>query len=1781
MPWDIIDSDFGGDETANFGPRQESGTALYQIDTLATISSDTQTDYIPNIVTTVLGELASVAVEQHISVFKDCQHTATLGFDSTVDELEWSPDGCMLIVGEHNGRLHVVDASSSDILFAMDIFPSATNKKTFQKIMCQCREDDNYDLTILGFNGQLAVLQNINMNLFLSEEGNIASVMKENLTVKDISDIHTEGVHDVISNEHYFVTMGSGDTIIAMWKLENGQLELQDELLNCLEKSAGVLSGKLSSDGNYLFTLDSNNVLSLWSTSMLIMLKKWSDVEIEDFQLLETKDIKNNSLEGMKLVMLKVAEEGENTLMIQNLPDCETVYTLQLNTPSVLAKCLPVQETLFVAECCVDYSGSSSGVVSMVRYRCLTETNPETRMYRFLHKNKFEEAENFAKLFQLDIELVHKVKANFLLDQLSPWNIHKYKQENIEEMISQLWKCLESVKDDLHVAEMCMREALPTIEDTEKLLAYCKKRLSVFSAKSSDVSRKEKQQNLTTKIYSITNRLDTFRKAFGIDKYSAEKWEHFQKADLLKEALSWLNQGSLNICMVIWTRHEEEWDKNLKSDVIQKLLSQIPDQVKTIEILSFIKDHIIPVVSRVIPQDLVLVVNWLTQKALDMERLEKEEWPVNALQFLRSVYKGLNAVTEIHLNNSESTCTATDNANKTKLNADEILEPVQRLITNLQHLYDLITKYNCRLTFESFMQETTETVTFRMLDRVVAIELIPSTLEKQIRPYMREHNLKEDKIFFKYVKDLLSRQGRVAYSWGMPAWEPKVIAVIACITDPKSKIEAILETMKFAPIPWSEKIEEMVQSGLQLKHPDVKKIEKQCQLIEIKKIMLKYKLKNIQVSDLEFENSQRLWYFILSQDKAGCMEDALKVMEACKLSVDEELYRFRLRRLISQEKLYEYMELLNSLPSNMALTCGKRIVNYVKVLLEDAEELDPDCHKTKQVYTEAALVTSKHLMSLETDYGEVVEWKKLAFEFQNLWSLQVEYDKYLSVSQYEDEAFRMEVMVSYMKEFFIKRSKQPENSDYCYGKVYRLADILQISHTKLQGELAIKAAKTGSIETAIKMCNKLLECHPTEETAETIYQVALAFLNLQANTENDLLEANQLRDLPEITYKLACQPLSLCSSIETKYDLFSKCMELCKCAYLNLNVSRQCELGEYSFCVESSLSDNDVKVSHDKDWKIDSTFKEDALVMKSSVALPLMAKYSVAHPVLNEDDNSQVDESTDNIPMSSLFRCFIPVMQHLKDNSHILLAYQYSLHMISIATDYANRNDFDRDEDESNKFLENIEQNSQTVMKELLTNILTKIFNCNHVDHHLALAFLLSRPKKECLITLKKIISMSGHNYKKLRAVATVGLAVGQVYKEPSVITMCKQLETNAVWGYKLSKYKINFKEAFLCPPIEKIKLLPQVVQVDTGDMTLVKDFCSAFGLDTDEGIMLYLDHVFSTYNEDDHVSSSQLVNQLKNARIAIQEIKKTDSLFEKLELLYTQVHSYDYETLEFLLEEMQKIEANGKREKGLKLLDYLKVYTRTVEPSEYERKYRIDGDKQKVALMLENLPVASKTRLPFHPFIDGDPWKILTPELRKDTVSLLLPIAELLKIPVDQIYIVSVQNMVRQHLAANRRPDDGTSSKDASKWNWDVKDANLKLLDDVKDLLTNVSNCELALACASWMTLEMPAGAEKIKGLEGCLALATLWHNALPPEKTREKDKAKAAYGKFSSQWQRLSTEQALCLGKLAEPELLKLANNAEKLLQKLYEHPSILLPDGADKPVLHLVGDISIKVR
>ncbi len=48
-------------------------------------------------------------------------------------------------------------------------------------------------------------------------------------------------------------------------------------------------------------------------------------------------------------------------------------------------------------------------------------------------------------------------------------------------------------------------------------------------------------------------------------------------------------------------------------------------------------------------------------------------------------------------------------------------------------------------------QETRESITYRMLDRVVAVELVPQAICHAVRPYMEEHGLKEDRMLYQYI----------------------------------------------------------------------------------------------------------------------------------------------------------------------------------------------------------------------------------------------------------------------------------------------------------------------------------------------------------------------------------------------------------------------------------------------------------------------------------------------------------------------------------------------------------------------------------------------------------------------------------------------------------------------------------------------------------------------------------------------------------------------------------------------------------------------------------------------------------------------------------------------------------------------------------------------------------------------------------------------------------------------------------------------------------------------
>ena len=107
---------------------------------------------------------------------------------------------------------------------------------------------------------------------------------------------------------------------------------------------------------------------------------------------------------------------------------------------------------------------------------------------------------------------------------------------------------------------------------------------------------------------------------------------------------------------------------------------------------------------------------------------------------------------------------------------------LRTLVNNLRELITLHRKYNCKLALSDFekvgksldlpelfyhsqhgyslhlchlyfdIQEDTTTIVFRMFDKVLAPELIPSIFQKFIRVYMHEHGLQEEELLLLYIE---------------------------------------------------------------------------------------------------------------------------------------------------------------------------------------------------------------------------------------------------------------------------------------------------------------------------------------------------------------------------------------------------------------------------------------------------------------------------------------------------------------------------------------------------------------------------------------------------------------------------------------------------------------------------------------------------------------------------------------------------------------------------------------------------------------------------------------------------------------------------------------------------------------------------------------------------------------------------------------------------------------------------------------------------------------------
>nr|XP_006814292.1 PREDICTED: kinetochore-associated protein 1-like [Saccoglossus kowalevskii] len=1625
--------------------------------------------------------------------------------------------------------------------------------------------------------------------------------VKESIQMECIntSEVHTESNNNAVICDNTLdmnlVTIGKGDSCVTVWQEENNTM--QPYMLSAhMMPDQGYLKCKISHDNKFIFLLDNQNNLSMLDFKSLVTCAYWSTIKVQDFILMtvgsvQTMDKDGDLGYGFRVIVLTVPNP-ECYLQVYSLPGMKLTYSLEVGCHSALVDAPLSQDTIFLIEGVRsdDDFDNDNGLVATLRVRCLTEALPDTRFHRLLHKKRFEEAIQFAQQFGQDVQLVYKVKSCHINDLVAPWS-NQSDDVDIAQLFVSYKDCMEHIQDIEYVTESCTNTDFPNYSCIVDLLNYARFRVNGSSKNSNN----SKTTELMAMIMKVQHRLDTYNMTYGVKNFSGPKWSQFLDADLLTECIDMLSKGQIGTAATIWKRHQCEFEDNFTEKVLENILSSIPENIKSEDIIPWLDNEIIPFVIEVLPSAQNLLALWLIKKARDMELSEKDDWPNNALEMAQLLFKSGRSIEHSEqgrkittpsefstlICNHSVTC-----MNNTKQNTSITL--LQKLIQNLKDLINLHKEYKCKLTLAEFSKETTSTITFRMLDRVVAPELIPQSITKVVRPYMKQHNLAEEELLFHYIKDLTDRCGNISSYAYESSWEAKAVAVIHCIKDLDYFYQAILSMMLKVTVPWSDLVENLVRKGLSFDHPRVEQLKQVHEFVKLRTIILKYDLYNFNISS-ETMAPYLLKYF-LTKDLPCAMEDALQVVKVYPNIVKpDDVYMFRLRFLVQQERIPECIDLLKVIPKADCIKCANRLLIYcLTVLNAEEEETDEylECqHEEKVTFTETGIAVIQFLIKIEEEPAIQGDLQTLLTQLKCILSLQRQYSIFLTLDTYRNPTLRDEILTSYLVDFFSGKNshtmskvasgdkKPAKTQNTGYNRIYRLAELLQTSSNDLRGQLAIEAARNGQIETAIKMSNELYELVPDAKTSQVLYAVAYYLCKLQSDdSKTDKWFSHEI-------YQLACHAALLCHT-----DMLCDCMELCKCTRLTDQIFQQCESGDYGVTVQSTAS-NIPGFQRDPyiEWTYNDFFKEDGLVLDSSIAIPLSNLFNMCcipriRPVVDRlpyEHDRLIGQSINDLSdqesqphLMDLSHIAWEMVSLLQENSLYSLGMAYILKTISEFVLYSTSRNMGFSDAISSQAMDSImaqlKSKGNVMVQEHTSNLLLKIFGSRKVDISLALGYACILTKEKALDKLKSISTSAGYNYNKVTAVSKVSEELALLYNDSDLVSHCKKMATKSSWGSRLSQLQILFQEAFNTDrTVNYQNLLPQIIEHKNVNIDMLKDYCRDFGLNIDEALWLYLETLLLSDKHMDYGNTSETPLDETLIRSVILQVVNLDTLKCKLEDILDRVNYYDYDRITLILKLMQefcplqKTELDNQIMKGMKLFEYLYAYQRVSKPSTYEATFRYKTEEDQLLHGSHPLPELSKTRLPYHPLIHGKPWKIISPELNANTVSSLLPIAEVLKLQGDNMYIVAVQNIVNEVKKQWQLQESLETGSTNVSWNTSRR-MNVKTLESFNNLLMKISDRKMAVATCRWIAQEIPRGPDQVLMLKLCCVLAHSWKE-ISQNDPATLDMATTTLAKFTELHKTLSTEQVLRKYHLTDVTYLRLTNQPARLIFTLYEHKSI----------------------
>ncbi|XP_077015828.1 kinetochore-associated protein 1 isoform X3 [Tamandua tetradactyla] len=1792
---ELLTNDDTGSGSLSVGLRKEHGTALYQVDLLVKISSE-KASLSPKIQAYSLSDGFIIVADQSVILLDSICRSLQLHliFDTQVDVVGLCQEGKFLLVGERNGDLHLIHVTTKQTLLTNAFVQKASdeNQCTYRNLIIE-KDGSNkgaYYMLLLTNNGffyitnlELVKIQQAIENVDFSAAKKLQGQIKSSF-------ISTENYHSLgclslvvgdLASEIPVIIGGTGNCAVSKWEPESSTKGMAVKNLTDSEIIKGAKKFQLID--NLLFVLDTDNVLSLWDIYTLIPIWNWPSLHVQDFLLTSEADSPSVAWQGitnLKLVALTTTTTKKmKNLTVYSLPTMEMLYSLEVSSISSLVQTGISTDTIYLMEgICKDDPTLPEESVSVLVLRCLTEALPENRLSRLLHKRRYAEAENFAIQFGLDVELVYKVKSNDILEKLALSSVNISEQTEWQKLVDEAKENLHKIQDDEFVVDYCLKAQWITYETTQQMLNYAKTRLLKKEGKTVPV-----YSDGLKEVLRAHAKLTTFYGAFGPEKFSGGSWIEFLKnEDDLKDIFLQLREGNLVCAQYLWLRHRANFESRFDVKMLENLLNSISTSVSLQKLCPWLKNDVIPFVRRAVPKGLKILAKWLEQAARNLELTDKANWPENGLQ-LAEVFFTAAKPNELGLASSWHWISLKDYQN-----TEEVCQ-LRTLVNNLRELITLHRKYSCKLALSDFEKENTTTIVFRMFDKVLAPELIPSTLEKFIRVYIREHDLQEEELLLLYIEDLLRRCSSKSTSLFETAWEAKAMAVIGCLSDTDLIFDAVLKIMYAAVVPWSAAVEQLVKQHLEMDHPKVKLLQESYKLMEMKKLLRGYGIREVNLLNKEI---MRVVRYILKQDIPSSLEDALKVAQAYMLS-DDEIYSLRIIDLIDREQGEECLLLLRSLPPAEAQKTAERVIIWARLALQE----EPDNSKEDKAWRMSIAKTSVDILKILCDIQKdnlqkKDEYEEILKQFKAVASLQENFEVFLSFEDYSNSSLVVDLREQHIKAHEIAQAKHkprrtPEStaaevkSLSTESKLHRQALALHVSKQELEAELTLRALNDGEVATALGKCRDLFKYHYNADTGKLLFLTCQKLCHMLANDIPMKIPTGI--NLPSEIHDLACQAATICSP-----DFLLDALELCKYTLTAVELSRQCQMDDCGILMKTSFGTHKDPY---EEWSYSDFFNEDGIVLESQMVLPVIYELISSFVPLAENKRHPLDSAS--LPYCSISEgnnLILPVLssisvllQNLQESSQWELALRFVVGSFGTCLQHSMSNFMNASWSEklcgettlvkSSHAVKELKEKAVMFIRGNATTLLHKVFNCRLVDLDLAFGYCTLLPEKEVFENLWKLVDKAWQNYDKILAISLVGSQLSRLYQQVEMELKFCELSTDAQWGIRLGKLGISFQPVFRQHFLTKRDLIKPLVENMDMDTSLILEYCNTFQLDCDAALQLFIETLFHSTNASQgqgdatmQPTKQQHSKLLAKAVEMVPLLTSTKDLVISLGGILHKLDPYDYEMIEVVLKVIEKADekiTSININQALSLLKHLKSYRRISPPVDLEYQYMLEH--------VITLPSAAQTRLPFHLIFFGTAqnfWKIISTELSEESFSTLLLISKLMKFSLDTLYVSTAKHVFEKKLKPKLLKL--TQAKSSTMINKEIT----KITQTIESYLLSIVNPEWAVAIAISLAQDIPEGSFKMSSLKFCLYLAERWLENIPPQdQTREK--AEALLKKLHIQYRRSGTEAVLIDHKLNTEEYLRVIGKPAHLIVSLYEHPSINQrtqnSSGQDYPDIH----------